>query len=74
MNKYTRVLVVFNCQGAAWSNVDKKNVFHDKNPTTLSGTIRAQDVHLLVEKEDDWDGELEIFTHSSINRYSQYPD
>ena len=70
MNKYTRVLVVFNCHGAAWSNVDKKNVFHEKNPTTLSGSVRAQDVHLLEEEEDYWDGDLAIFTHSSINRFS----
>lgn len=65
MNKYTGVLGVFNCQGAAWSNVDKKNVFHDKNPNTLSGSVRAQDVHLLAEAaEDDWDGDSAIFTHS----------
>ena len=70
MNKYTRVLVVFNCQGVSWSNVDNKKVFHEKNPTTLSGSVRAQDVHLLVEEEDDWDGDLAIFTHSSINRFS----
>lgn len=65
MNKYTGILGVFNCQGAAWSNVDKKNVFHDKNPNTLSGSVRAQDVHLLAEAaEDDWDGDSAIFTHS----------
>lgn len=65
MNKYTGVLGVFNCQGAAWSNVEKKNVFHDKNPNTLSGSVRAQDVHLLAEAaEDDWDGDSAIFSHS----------
>lgn len=65
MNKYTGVLGVFNCQGAAWSNIDKKNVFHDKNPDTLTGSVRAQDVHLLAEAaEDDWDGDSAIFTHS----------
>ena len=48
----------------------QKNVFHDKKPTTLSGSVRAQDVHLLAKEEDDWDGDLAIFTHSSINRFS----
>eukprot|EP00252_Welwitschia_mirabilis_P020400 TRINITY_DN4_c0_g1_i2.p1 TRINITY_DN4_c0_g1~~TRINITY_DN4_c0_g1_i2.p1 ORF type:complete len:479 (-),score=66.48 TRINITY_DN4_c0_g1_i2:210-1646(-) len=65
MNKYTGVLGVFNCQGAAWSNIDKKNVFHDKNPSSLTGSVRAQDVHLLAEAADeDWDGDCAIYSHS----------
>ena len=64
--------MVFNCHGVSWSNVGNKKVFHEKIPTTLSGNVRAQDVHWLEEEEDDWDGDLAIFTHSSITRFSEY--
>eukprot|EP01018_Ginkgo_biloba_P014618 Gb_25111 [translate_table: standard] len=64
MNKYTGVLGIFNCQGAAWSHVDKKNAFHDTNPNALSGSVRARDVHLLAEAaEGDWNGDCVVYSH-----------
>uniref|UniRef100_A0A0D6QUR8 galactinol--sucrose galactosyltransferase n=1 Tax=Araucaria cunninghamii TaxID=56994 RepID=A0A0D6QUR8_ARACU len=65
MNKYTGVLGVFNCQGAAWSPLDKKNVFHNTNPDEISGCIRADDVHLLQEAaESSWNGDCAVYSHS----------
>lgn len=65
MNIYTGVLGVFNCQGAAWSNLHKKNVFHDTTPNAISGSIHADDVHLLAEAaESDWNGECAVYSHS----------
>ncbi|XP_057834078.1 probable galactinol--sucrose galactosyltransferase 6 isoform X2 [Cryptomeria japonica] len=63
INKYTGVLGVFNCQGAAWSHLDKKNVFHDKKPNEISGSIHAHDVHLLEEvAENDWNGNCVVYS------------
>eukprot|EP01018_Ginkgo_biloba_P014621 Gb_25106 [translate_table: standard] len=65
MNKYTGVLGIFNCQGAAWSHLEKKNVFHHTSPMTISGSIHPQDVHLLAEAaEDDWNGDCAVYSHS----------
>eukprot|EP01018_Ginkgo_biloba_P035133 Gb_34624 [translate_table: standard] len=64
MNEYTGVLGVFNCQGAAWSQEDKKNVFHDTNPPMISGSIRPKDVHLLADAAADyWDGYCAVYSH-----------
>jgi len=68
MNIYTGVLGVFNCQGAAWSNLHKKNVFHDTTPNAISGCIHADDVHLLAEAaEIDWNGDCAVYSHSGKN-------
>eukprot|EP00252_Welwitschia_mirabilis_P020414 TRINITY_DN4_c1_g1_i9.p1 TRINITY_DN4_c1_g1~~TRINITY_DN4_c1_g1_i9.p1 ORF type:complete len:687 (-),score=117.75 TRINITY_DN4_c1_g1_i9:442-2502(-) len=66
MNKYTGVLGVFHCQGAAWSFVHKKYFFHDTDPPPLTGTVKAQDVHLLAEAADeDWNGDSAIYFHTA---------
>ncbi|KAF9622921.1 hypothetical protein IFM89_035154 [Coptis chinensis] len=58
MNKYTGVIGVYNCQGAAWSNVEKKNMFHETQTEALTGAVRGKDVHLISEAatEPDWKG------------------
>ncbi|GLJ46890.1 hypothetical protein SUGI_0989020 [Cryptomeria japonica] len=64
MNKYTGILGVFNCQGAAWSQEERKSVYHDKNPERISQNIRPQDVHLLADATvGNWDGLCAVYSH-----------
>jgi hypothetical protein len=53
MNKFTGVLGVYNCQGAACSSTEIKNAFHQTTTETLTGTIRGHDVHLIIEAATD---------------------
>ncbi|OUZ99852.1 Glycosyl hydrolases 36 [Macleaya cordata] len=65
MNKYTGVLGVYNCQGAAWSSVERKNVFHQTGTDALTGVVRGQDVHLIAEvaADPDWNGDCAVYRH-----------
>ena len=65
MNKYTGVLGVYNCQGAAWSNTEKKNVFHHTGAEALSCAVRGSDVHLISEAATDqsWNGDCAVYRH-----------
>jgi raffinose synthase len=64
LNKHTGVLGVFNCQGAGWCRVDKKNLIHDSQPKTISGAIRSMDVDYLPEIADEnWDGDSIVYSH-----------
>lgn len=64
LNKYTGVLGIFNCQGAGWCKVEKKNRIHDSSPMTLSGSVRAQDVDFLPQiAGDGWNGDTVIYAH-----------
>lgn len=65
MNKYTGVLGVFNCQGAAWSSTEKKNMFHQTTSEALTCAVRGSDVHLVSEAatDRDWKGDCVAFRH-----------
>ncbi|CAN6449820.1 unnamed protein product [Victoria cruziana] len=65
MNKFTGVLGVFNCQGAAWSSTEKKNVFHENSTKTLTVSLRGRDVHLITEAaiDGDWNGDCAVYSH-----------
>lgn len=64
LNKHTGVLGVFNCQGAGWCRVDKKNLIHDSQPKTISGAIRSMDVDYLPKIADEnWDGDSIVYSH-----------
>lgn len=64
MNDFSGVVGVFNCQGAGWCKVGKKNLIHDENPGTVTGIIRAKDVDYLSRVADDkWTGDSIIFSH-----------
>lgn len=65
MNKYTGVLGVYNCQGAAWSTVEKKTMFHHTKAEVLSGAVRGRDVHLLADAsmDDGWNGDCVVYSH-----------
>ncbi|MCD7466470.1 putative galactinol--sucrose galactosyltransferase 6 [Datura stramonium] len=67
MNKYTGVLGVYNCQGAAWSSVERKNTFHKTNSGAITGYIRGRDVHFISEAalDPNWCGDCVLYSHGS---------
>ncbi|RRT82849.1 hypothetical protein B296_00003985 [Ensete ventricosum] len=62
---YSGVLGVFNCQGAAWSSTEKKNMFHRTTSEALTCAVRGSDVHLVSEAatDRDWKGDCVAFRH-----------
>ena len=67
MNKFTGVLGVYNCQGAAWSSVEKKNIFHHTGTEALTCGVKGSDVHLISEAAADpeWNGDCAVYRHAS---------
>lgn len=67
MNKYTGVLGVYNCQGAAWNTAERKNTFHETKSEAITGSIRGRDVHLIAEAATDpnWNGACAFYCHRS---------
>lgn len=67
MNKYSGVVGVYNCQGAAWSSVERKNIFHQTNSEAITGYIRGRDAHLIgdVALDSDWDGNVAVYAHTT---------
>ncbi|KAI3935930.1 hypothetical protein MKW92_035369 [Papaver armeniacum] len=64
LNDFSGVMGVFNCQGAGWCNVGKKNLIHDEVPGTITGVIRAKDVAYLPKiAEEGWNGDTVIYSH-----------
>uniref|UniRef100_A0A1D1XWK0 galactinol--sucrose galactosyltransferase n=1 Tax=Anthurium amnicola TaxID=1678845 RepID=A0A1D1XWK0_9ARAE len=64
LNDYSGVIGVFNCQGAGWCRVGKKNLIHDVQPGTITGVIRSKDVSYLPRVADDgWNGDTVIYSH-----------
>ncbi|MQM19667.1 hypothetical protein Taro_052676 [Colocasia esculenta] len=65
MNKYTGVLGVYNCQGAAWSSLEKRNVFHETGSDALTCSVKGSDVHLISDAatDRDWNGDCALFRH-----------
>uniref|UniRef100_A0A453QVE5 galactinol--sucrose galactosyltransferase n=1 Tax=Aegilops tauschii subsp. strangulata TaxID=200361 RepID=A0A453QVE5_AEGTS len=70
MNRFTGVLGVYNCQGAAWSSAEKKNVFHQEaGAGALTCGVRGRDVHLIAEAATDggagWSGDCAVYRHGA---------
>lgn len=66
MNKYTGVLGVYNCQGAAWSSTERKNTFHPTRSEAITGVVRGRDVHLINEAAvdpSDWTGDCAAYRY-----------
>lgn len=64
LNKHTGVIGVFNCQGAGWCRVDKRNLVHDSQPKAITGAIRSMDVDYLPKIADEnWDGDSVVYSH-----------
>lgn len=69
MNKYTGVVGVYNCQGAAWNTIEKKNAFHETNSEPITAFVRGRDVHLINEAatDPDWSGDCAAYSNYSRN-------
>ncbi|KAL2500686.1 putative galactinol--sucrose galactosyltransferase 6 [Forsythia ovata] len=67
MNKYTGVLGVYNCQGAAWNIVERKNTFHQTKSDAITGYVRGRDVHMISEAalDSEWTGDVAMYSHQS---------
>lgn len=65
MNKYSGVLGVYNCQGAAWNSVERKNTFHQTKSEAITGYVRGRDIHLIsdVAPDSNWDGHVALYSH-----------
>ncbi|KAL0353457.1 UNVERIFIED_CONTAM: putative galactinol--sucrose galactosyltransferase 1 [Sesamum angustifolium] len=64
LNDHNGVVGVFNCQGAGWCKVGKRNLIHDEQPGTISGNIRAKDVDYLPRVAGDrWNGDVVVYSH-----------
>ncbi|KAK9268553.1 hypothetical protein L1049_000307 [Liquidambar formosana] len=65
MNKYTGVVGVYNCQGAAWNSTERKNTFHQTRSEAITGAIRGRDVHFIADAatDTDWNGNCVICCH-----------
>lgn len=64
LNDHNGVVGVFNCQGAGWCKVGKKNLIHDEQPGTITGVIRSKDVDYLPRVTDDkWNGDTVVYSH-----------
>ncbi|KAE8687098.1 putative galactinol--sucrose galactosyltransferase 2 [Hibiscus syriacus] len=65
MNKYTGVLGVYNCQGAAWNSAARKNTFHQTSTDSISGQVKGCDVHLISEAslDPEWAGDCAVYCH-----------
>ncbi|XP_021319923.1 probable galactinol--sucrose galactosyltransferase 1 isoform X1 [Sorghum bicolor] len=64
LNEHSGVIGAFNCQGAGWCQVGKKNLIHDEQPGTVTGVIRAQDVGYLAKVADQsWNGDVIVYSH-----------
>ncbi|KAL0443222.1 UNVERIFIED_CONTAM: putative galactinol--sucrose galactosyltransferase 1 [Sesamum latifolium] len=64
LNDHNGVVGVFNCQGAGWCKVGKKNLIHDEQPGTITGVIRTKDVDYLPRVAGDrWKGDAVVYSH-----------
>lgn len=64
MNNFTGIIAVFNCQGAGWCPVGKKNLIHDQQPGTITGLVRAKDVDYLHKVANEgWTGDAILYSH-----------
>ncbi|XP_073278885.1 probable galactinol--sucrose galactosyltransferase 6 isoform X2 [Primulina huaijiensis] len=67
INKYTGILGVYNCQGAAWNSVERMNTFHQTNSEAITGHVKGQDVHLIsdIALDSNWNGDVVLYSHRS---------
>lgn len=70
LNKCCGVVGVFNCQGAGWCKIEKKNRIHCETPGTLSGSICTSDVDLIAQVAGaDWSGDAIVYAYRSGNSF-----
>lgn len=61
---------MYNCQGAAWNSVERKNTFHQTKTESLTGHVKGSDVHIIAETaavmdHPDWNGDYAIYSHKT---------
>ncbi|PKA45603.1 putative galactinol--sucrose galactosyltransferase 2 [Apostasia shenzhenica] len=63
-NRCSGVVGLFNCQGAGWCKVAKKTRIHDAAPSTLTGSVRADDVDSIARLAGPgWDGQAIVYAY-----------
>jgi raffinose synthase len=68
LNKCSGVVGVFNCQGAGWCKIEKKNRIHCETPGTLSGSVCTSDVDLIAQVAGaDWNGDAVVYAYRAGN-------
>lgn len=68
LNKCSGVVGVFNCQGAGWCKIEKKNRIHCATPGTLSGSVCTSDVNFIAQVAGaDWNGDAIVYAYRSGN-------
>lgn len=67
LNKFTGVIGIYNCQGAAWNSQERKNTFHNTNSDAITGYVKGRDVHAISEVAADpnWNGDCAFYRHCS---------
>ncbi|KAM7508240.1 hypothetical protein LguiA_018693 [Lonicera macranthoides] len=72
MNKYTGILGIYNCQGAAWNSIERKNTFHQTPVDSITGFIRGKDVHFIdhVSTDPDWNSDCALYCHRTANLFT----
>ncbi|WCJ30002.1 Raffinose synthase family protein [Euphorbia peplus] len=67
MNKYTGLLGVYNCQGAAWNSIERKTTFHKTKSEAITGFLRGRDVHLIPEAamDSNWSGDCAVYCQTT---------
>ncbi|KAM0933266.1 putative glycosyl hydrolase 36, aldolase-type TIM barrel, glycoside hydrolase superfamily [Dioscorea sansibarensis] len=64
LNDHCGVIGVFNCQGAGWCMVAKKNLIHNDQLGMITGVVRSKDVEYLSGVADeDWKGNAIVYSH-----------
>ncbi|KAM3320314.1 hypothetical protein P3S67_007514 [Capsicum chacoense] len=64
LKDFNGVFGVFNCQGAGWCKVGKKNLIYDCQPGTITGIIHANDVNYLPRiAHDGWTGDAILYSY-----------
>ncbi|XP_022145075.1 probable galactinol--sucrose galactosyltransferase 6 isoform X2 [Momordica charantia] len=67
LNKFTGVIGIYNCQGAAWNSQERKNTFHDTSSDAITGYVKGRDVHAIsqVAADPDWNGDCAFYRFRS---------
>nr|DAD44983.1 TPA_asm: hypothetical protein HUJ06_003213 [Nelumbo nucifera]DAD44987.1 TPA_asm: hypothetical protein HUJ06_003217 [Nelumbo nucifera] len=72
MNKFTGVLGVYNCQGAAWSSVERKNMFHQTREVVV-GILQSWTRMAICAVFRHRGGELVILPRNSYDVFTVSP-
>lgn len=64
---------MFNCQGAGWCKLEKKNRIHCATPGTLTTSVCTSDVDSISQVAGpDWNGDAIVYAYKSGDLISIY--